>query len=63
MPTLSAAAYRGVLDLVAEALRRANPEFPDGAVTGFLRNMFHAEFAGAQISGGSRMVTVKLCVA
>ncbi len=47
MPTLSAAAYRGVLELVAEALRRANPEFPDGAVTGFLRNMFHAEFAGA----------------
>jgi DNA-binding CsgD family transcriptional regulator len=44
---LSAGDYRGVLELVAEALRHASPEFPDVTVTGFLRDVFQAEFAGA----------------
>jgi DNA-binding CsgD family transcriptional regulator len=47
VPVLSGADYRGVLELVAEALRHANPEFPDATVTGFLRDVFQAEFAGA----------------
>jgi DNA-binding CsgD family transcriptional regulator len=47
VPALSAADYRGVLELVAEALRHASPEFPDATVTGFLRDVFQAEFAGA----------------
>ncbi len=39
--------YRGVLELVAEALRLAGPRFPDLNVTGFLREVFEADFAGA----------------
>jgi hypothetical protein len=47
MPALSAADCGRVPELVAEALRCLSPEFPDGIVTRFLRDIFHAEFAGA----------------
>jgi DNA-binding CsgD family transcriptional regulator len=39
-----------VLELVAKALRCASPDFPDAAVTGLLRDLFHAEFASAGIA-------------
>ena len=47
MRVLSGADYRGVLELIAEALRHASPEFPDITVTESLRDVFQAEFAGA----------------
>lgn len=47
MSSLSAGDYRRVLELAAEALRCAGPGFPDAAVTGFLRDVFQADFAGA----------------
>ena len=39
--------YRGVLELVAYALRRAAGGFPDVGVTEFLREAYQADFAGA----------------
>jgi len=47
MPWLPAADNRAVLELVAEALHNMSPEFPDITVTGLLRDLFRAEFAGA----------------
>jgi len=45
--SLSAGDYRTVLDLVAGALRRAGPEFPDVTVTGVLCQVLDAEAAWA----------------
>jgi DNA-binding CsgD family transcriptional regulator len=47
MSALAPGDYRRVLELVAEVLRYTSPEFPDITVTGFLRDAFEAEFAGA----------------
>lgn len=47
MSSLGAGDYRRLLDLVAETLQRAGPGFPDTSVTGFLRDAFCTEFAGA----------------
>ncbi len=47
MSSLRAGDYRKVLELVADALRCSGPGFPDVRVTGFLRDAFQAEFAGA----------------
>jgi DNA-binding CsgD family transcriptional regulator len=47
MSSLSPGDYRHVLELVAEALRCAGPDFPDRTLTGFLCAAFDAEFAGA----------------
>jgi DNA-binding CsgD family transcriptional regulator len=49
MPSLRAGDYSRVLGLVAESLRCASPEFPDQAVTGLLRDLLQAEFAGAAL--------------
>jgi len=47
MRSLSAGDYHRLLGLVAEALKYASPGFPDATVTGFLRDEFQADFAGA----------------
>jgi DNA-binding CsgD family transcriptional regulator len=47
MRSLSAGDCRRVLELVADALSRARPGFPDATATGFLRDAFQADFAGA----------------
>jgi DNA-binding CsgD family transcriptional regulator len=46
MPSSRAADYRGVLELVAQAIQRASPDFPDESVTGPLCHLFQAEFVG-----------------
>jgi DNA-binding CsgD family transcriptional regulator len=47
MPSPRAADYRGVLELAAQAVKGAGPDFPDHTVTESLRYLFQAEFAGA----------------
>jgi DNA-binding CsgD family transcriptional regulator len=47
MVSLRTADYRGVLELLAQAVQRAGPDFPDQTVTEPLRRLFQAEFAGA----------------
>jgi DNA-binding CsgD family transcriptional regulator len=47
MSSLGAGDYRTLLELVTETLHRAGPGYPDTSVTGFLRDEFCAEFAGA----------------
>jgi DNA-binding CsgD family transcriptional regulator len=47
MRSLSAGDYRRVLDLATQALACAGPGFPDVTATGFLRDAFQADFAGA----------------
>jgi DNA-binding CsgD family transcriptional regulator len=46
MRSLSAGDYHRVLELVAEALTCASPDFPDATTTGFLRDVFQTDFAG-----------------
>ncbi len=47
MRSLSAGDYHRILELAAEALRCTGPGFPDATMTGFLRDVFQADFAGA----------------
>jgi DNA-binding CsgD family transcriptional regulator len=47
VPSLRAADCGTILELAGEALRSAGPHFPDLSVTGRLREVFQAEFAGA----------------
>lgn len=44
---MSSGDHRRILELVAETLRNASPEFPNRAVTGFLCQAFDADIAGA----------------
>jgi DNA-binding CsgD family transcriptional regulator len=47
MPLLRAVEYNVILELAGGALRCASPDFPGLMVTGHLRDLFQAEFAGA----------------
>jgi DNA-binding CsgD family transcriptional regulator len=47
VPSLRAADFGTILELAGEALRSASPHFPDLSMTGHLREVFQADFAGA----------------
>jgi DNA-binding CsgD family transcriptional regulator len=47
MSSLVTGDYQRILELAAEALRCAGPSFPDVTMTGLLRDVFQADFAGA----------------